>query len=171
MIEPRARRDPESLRAPDLRQVLDRFAWHEQAACAGTDDHFPDLTGVNRTSLASGAVLLPLLVCAGCPVRKPCLSDALGRHLFTHEADRQVSESRVVGIWGATTTDERAALDHLPVAEAVEMLEATLPDRLAARVAAWRQRPNPNRATKKDRRITELLEPQLGLTRQGCLPR
>ena len=44
------------------------------------------------------------------------------------------------GIWGATSTQERRAVRHLPVQEAIDQLEAELPERARARIEAFAAR-------------------------------
>jgi hypothetical protein len=44
------------------------------------------------------------------------------------------------GIWGATTTEERKEIKHLPVEEAMDQLEAVLPARLRLRIEAFAAR-------------------------------
>ena len=71
--------------------------------------------------------------------------------------------ARSVGIWGATTEQERWHVIDLPVAEAADLLEATLEQRLHLRIGAWqewldRRRQNPNmRVARFDKLIIKLL--------------
>ena len=64
--------------------------WRHSALCAQDDPElfFPEKGKRSRAARA---------VCADCPVRKECLSDAL-----THD--------RVYGVWGGTTEQERRKL-------------------------------------------------------------
>lgn len=74
-------------------------SWREQAACVGHDprlftDPRPDTSDTARA----------LAICRGCPVRKPCLTDALA---YPADADP--------GIRGATTeTDRQQLRRHTP---------------------------------------------------------
>ena len=70
--------------------------WRDRAACAGQDPRlFTDpRPGTTDTEQA-------LATCRSCPVRRPCLNEAL-----THPAVDDV------GIWGATTAEQRALLRH-----------------------------------------------------------
>ena len=70
--------------------------WRVDAACTGQDprlftDPRPDSDDTDRA----------LGICHACPVRHPCLNEALTR-----------PASIDVGIWGATTPDERRGLRH-----------------------------------------------------------
>jgi hypothetical protein len=61
--------------------------WHQDAACRGTDVElfYSEDESDERRALA---------VCAGCPVREPCLAQAM--------ADREP-----FGVWGGTTGRRR----------------------------------------------------------------
>ena len=70
--------------------------WRDRAACAGQDprrftDPRPETNDIDQA----------LETCRSCPVRSPCLNEAL-----THPAVDDV------GIWGATTAEQRALLRH-----------------------------------------------------------
>jgi WhiB family transcriptional regulator, redox-sensing transcriptional regulator len=71
--------------------------WQSAAACTGTDprlftDPRADTDDTHRA----------IAICRRCPVRRPCLTEALH-----HPADYDV------GIWGATTVEDRHALRRL----------------------------------------------------------
>ncbi len=80
--------DPHEL--PDLASLLRRPAWMAEAACRemGVDTFVHGRTGNPRT---------PKAVCAGCPVREPCLAFAM-------------ADSDLEGVWGGTSTRERRAM-------------------------------------------------------------
>jgi WhiB family redox-sensing transcriptional regulator len=69
-----------------------RPAWRDQAACRGVDPNVfvPRVENDVTTEAA-------LRLCAGCPVREPCLAFAMG-------------DDRLVGVFGGTTTRERREL-------------------------------------------------------------
>ncbi|MDX6353219.1 MAG: WhiB family transcriptional regulator, redox-sensing transcriptional regulator [Streptomyces sp.] len=71
------------------------MSWQEQAACRTEDPElfFP----VGQSGSAKLQVRRAQEICAGCPVRQPCLRDAL-------------SGGDVSGVWGGTTEDERRAM-------------------------------------------------------------
>lgn len=138
---------------PNFLDVLDQRAWTDQAACRDLDYDddvmFPDLaTSPNRPRLESASLLLALLICERCPVRLPCLSGCLEPILYTtreetEERPEQIFEQWVDGAWGGTLQLDRWALRHLPVAEAVNQLEASFARRLATRIKAyslWRKK-------------------------------
>lgn len=80
----------------------DGGGWRLQAACAGDDPRrFTDpRPGTDDTRHA-------IATCQSCPVRQPCLDEAL-----THPAASDV------GIWGATTPEQRTLLRRPPPAAA-----------------------------------------------------
>jgi WhiB family redox-sensing transcriptional regulator len=69
-----------------------RPAWRGQAACRGVDPNVmvPRVENDITTEAA-------LRLCAGCPVREPCLAFAMG-------------DDRLLGVFGGTTTRERREL-------------------------------------------------------------
>jgi WhiB family redox-sensing transcriptional regulator len=69
-----------------------RPAWRDQAACPGVDPNVmvPRVENDVTTEAA-------LRVCAGCPVREPCLAAAL-------------KDPNLLGVWGGLTTRERREL-------------------------------------------------------------
>ncbi len=133
-------------RAADIRNILDGFEWHREAACRDKPDDatfFPDEPkGVRKQQarIGAGAFLLPLLICKRCPVRRYCLEEAIRPVRFTH-AESQVAEGAKVrepviseawleGVWGGTLAYERKFTADMPTAEAVDLLERTFTDRL-----------------------------------------
>jgi hypothetical protein len=163
VVDPKLRRTaPAPDRAPDIRDVLARFAWHADALCAEDNrpedtkegDWFPEDGG--RYDPGSPAWVLPILVCSGCPVRKACAGDALRVYKFSRRDDK-FATSCPVGIRGGTTWHDRQAVAHLPVPEAVDVLEASLADRVAVRVAAWRSRPRGATTGRRERALAALL--------------
>jgi hypothetical protein len=136
--------------------VLNRRPWTDQAACKGLDDKsdpmFPDLpTSPNRPKLESGALLLPLLICERCPVRHECLVESLEpvwytRREETDERPEAVTQRWVDGVWGGTLMLDRWAVRDLPVADAVEHLEASYAERLQVRIAEYQRNRSRNRA-------------------------
>jgi WhiB family redox-sensing transcriptional regulator len=96
--------------------------WAARGACRHSDPElfFP----VTTTGLAAGQVVRAKAVCAGCPVRVPCLDFAL-------------DSGQDFGVWGGTTGEERRLIRrrrgyHRRSAEAQ-----------ADRRAGHRPRPNP----------------------------
>ena len=85
----------ENVEEPDplavLAQLINRPAWHQQAACRGGDpalfvqDRVPPLKRHTRAAQA---------YCATCPVREQCVASAL-------------EAPWVVGVWGGTTAKGR----------------------------------------------------------------
>jgi Transcription factor WhiB len=112
--------------------VLNARQWTEDAACR--DDPNPDRWFAQGTSGqstqpgdASPTVLELMLTCVRCPVRIPCLEDALTPHPLG---------GRAIGVWAGTTTLVRHRLRKLPISEAVAALEAGLAERVRRRVLA-----------------------------------
>ncbi len=72
-----------------LAELVNRPAWHQQAACRGADPNlfFPERGQVVRAAVA-------LTYCENCQVRSQCLDAALQR-------------SERVGVWGGTTGRSR----------------------------------------------------------------
>ena len=71
------------------------MSWQQQAACRTEDPElfFP----VGQSGPAKLRIRQAKEVCAGCPVKDPCLRDAL-------------DAGDVAGVWGGTTDDERRAM-------------------------------------------------------------
>jgi hypothetical protein len=85
--------------------------------------------------------LLAYLTCTECPVRRQCLRESLTpQRLAFSEKGNARRPFYPEGIWGATTTQERRAVRHLPVQEAIDQLDAELPDRARARIDAFAAR-------------------------------
>lgn len=72
------------------------MTWHDHAVCRGMDTEVFYPVSRDATALAR-EVRRAKAICAGCPVRSECLSDALDRH-------------DVHGIWGGLGEDERRVL-------------------------------------------------------------
>jgi len=72
--------------------VKDRASWRESAACRFLDTElfFP----IGKAGRAIEEIQRAKAVCAGCPVRQPCLTFALDTH-------------QGYGIWGGYDEDER----------------------------------------------------------------
>jgi hypothetical protein len=86
----------------------------------------------------------------------------------TSSGREMVEAPRVIhmeGTWGATVQAERHAVSDMPIGDAVELLERTLADRVALRVAAWKQLVKKRTVssigtlpfTKRERRIMAIL--------------
>jgi Transcription factor WhiB len=129
LAAPRSIRRVEPYRAPDLRDVIPD--WHDQAACRESDVEFlvADKELGERWP-GSPSLVLPMLVCLQCRVRRECLAEAL--RPMPMPSDREPIFAS--GIWGATTTAERRLVRHLPVPEAVDTLERELPERVTGHV-------------------------------------
>jgi WhiB family transcriptional regulator, redox-sensing transcriptional regulator len=76
----------------DFMTMAEHQDWREQGAClsANPDLFFP----ISSRGASAGQIARAKGICAGCPVREPCLSFAL-------------STQQQFGIWGGTTEDER----------------------------------------------------------------
>jgi len=126
-------------------EALARYSWHSQAACAGREDVFLSDDTLGWTHPESPTVLLGFLICAGCPVRRPCLQEALRTvHVaLAEDADPRVQVSSTTapasGVWAGTTMADRRKVRRLPRGEALERLEREFPERLAGRVAAFQR--------------------------------
>lgn len=154
-VETRQRRprlDASPERVPDLLLILNSYGWHEQAACKDEPERtmFPSEELLDGRSPGSAAILLPLLLCARCPVRRQCLAEGLRHWGFSHgvmyvqkgqDVERRPKGESIaaVGVWGGTFELERRAVDHLPDGEAAELLEATFGKRLARYIAEFRR--------------------------------
>jgi Transcription factor WhiB len=110
---------------------LNARQWTEDATCLD----YPDLdgffvepgSGEQEVRLSSVRALNAMLLCVGCPVRIPCLEEALTPHPLG---------GRARGIWAGSTYAERHHLRHLPICEAVDVLEDGLAERVRRRVEA-----------------------------------
>jgi hypothetical protein len=108
-------------RAPDVRAVVESFnsGWRSEAACQGEESLF--LSDVNLgfpKHAGSTVVTLALLICAGCPVRRECLVEALTEIAFdldpgSHDSNRPKTTIHVDGVWGRTTTVDRRSVSGL----------------------------------------------------------
>jgi hypothetical protein len=178
--------EPEAL--PDLRDVLTASdsGWRRQAACRDEPDDTLFLSDktLPHNQPGSPSILLALLICAGCPVRRECLLEAMTPiaspfHRWDPETEkmRESGPHRVMpaGVWGGTTEAERVALGDVPIGEAVERLERSFPARLAA-VARVFERSRARRVAKGVRaaRAKDLLAKRevavlLAVTRRRCV--
>jgi len=91
--------------APSLLEILERYDWHERAACRDEPDErtfFPEPQSGSKTkrdSLASPSVLLPVLICLGCPARRECLEEALRPVSFQHGTRERIAPGNVERKW------------------------------------------------------------------------
>jgi Transcription factor WhiB len=155
---------------PSLRRILERERWREDAACLGEPtDHFFQETGsihYKTPTMSSAAVLYPLLLfCDKCPVRAPCLRASLQPFSTIVDAEDSNSASRnrtarPFGTSGGATPFDRWQVHDLPIEAAVNALEETFRDRLAARIEAWRAAyaPRVRGASWRDARIVSELQ-------------
>jgi hypothetical protein len=157
-------------RAPDVRAVVESFnsGWRSEAACQGEESLF--LSDVNLgfpKHAGSTVVTLALLICAGCPVRRECLVEALTEIAFdldpgSHDSNRPKTTIHVDGVWGRTTTVDRRSVSGLSRDKALARLERTFPARLQRHALAFRRKvlanANPYRQRARERRVLKLLE-------------
>ena len=125
------------------------MSWRAQAACAGepVNKWFPEL-GSRRDDPKSFNSWRPALrVCARCPVRRECLTEALGWEEPHYSLERgKWLRSKPSGIWGGQGESSRHehSIVHLstcqgacrgcrPISERVELLEARF------KATAWRR--------------------------------
>lgn len=158
-------------RVSNVAESLGRYSWHREARCRDEDPttFFPD-DKLTRTAPGSPTVLLPLLICAGCPVRRDCLRESLRVWSVALREGLGVDMSEPVtvrarGVWGATTWWDRERMRHLPTEEAAEVLELELPKRLARHVRAFRAnlRAHPRvRTVRHVRRVRAMLAERNG---------
>lgn len=135
--------EPEKV--PSVVDALDTYEWHDDAACADSDDPdmwFVEPSAPDRTGISNPRMLEAFLTCAGCPVRRDCLSDALTtwRVVLPYLEHEGAVGVRAVGVWGATTEEDRAPVRGLPIGGAIDRLELELPDRLRTRIEAFKAR-------------------------------
>ena len=120
----------------------------KHAACRDEPDEnlfMPDEMLDDGRSPGSPTLIAPLLICETCPVRRPCLEDALSDHATVRIDQTPTGRAVVVGgtamptagIWGGSTERERIALAQLPVQEAADILERTISERLDRRIAQF----------------------------------
>lgn len=117
--------------------------WRDEAACRNASDpdiYFTQGFSTNREGLGGSQVTEAFLLCAACPVRKECLTEAMTPFRHWVVPGEQAVQVRVSGVWGGTTFNQRMAVRSLPVPEAVERLEAGLPERVRVRVEAFDKR-------------------------------
>lgn len=95
--------------------------WHDDALCGAVGNGWDDFYGVNNDqAMSRREVARAKAICADCPVRQPCLADALRR-------------DDEWGVWGGYTPKERErALALFP--SVVAILRADLDGSLAAEV-------------------------------------
>jgi Transcription factor WhiB len=147
----------EAVQVPSVLSCLDASPWREQAACrdAGVEFIISDYE-LDRRWPGSPTLVLPMLICARCPVRRECLREALSPMRMPSEREAIYAS----GVWGATTTIERRAVTHLPLEEAIDRLEAELPERVAGHVRAFHAagyNTTGGAASRKVRRIRRML--------------
>jgi len=133
---------------PNLREAFGSEPWHAAASCRDEEEEllfFYEPNSVKRVQpprLDSASMLLPLLICATCVVRRECLRAGLEPPTFNHaESDRFPALVRVFGTWGGTHEWDRMQMRRMSTVEAIDELERTLPDRVAARVGRSRWQP------------------------------
>jgi hypothetical protein len=167
--------------------ALKRRPWTEEAECQHLGDDntmFPDGDGSisGEARVASPALLLPLLLCAKCPVRRECLTEALTpvsyttRETTTHEYTSRSQRDEVIekaslrsqlwlfGVWGGTHEWERWALRSLPLVDAVDRLEEGFSERLSRRIDAYtrHRQHGPQRSRQAITIIDEMLAERSG---------
>jgi hypothetical protein len=158
--------------------------WHRDAACKDEPDErlfFVEVAGAtSKPHLAEAALLLSFLICADCPVRSPCLAEAVVPLVipgfarpgqFGRDVVTETEYPRRFGTWGGTSEYDRVQVRHLPQAEQAAELERTLADRLAERIAAWKavkgsraKDGRPKNWTRRDRRIAAMLGLEVPVT-------
>jgi hypothetical protein len=121
--------------------------WTKDAACRGEPENlfFADKMLDDGRAPGSPSLLVPLLICETCPVRRPCLEDALTPRSTIRIDETATGRQLVIaghglptaGIWGGSTEIERLAVKTLPLADAANVLERTLPVRIEKRIAAF----------------------------------
>jgi hypothetical protein len=137
--------------------ALDGYAWHADAACADSADPdawFPEGSSADREEHTRPRAMEAFLTCVGCPVRRQCLAEALTSWIVPMgpggASPGHRIEVKAAGIWGGTDDRERLAVAHLPRAEAIDKLEAELPERDRVRIAAFAAR-YPRRGGRQNR--------------------
>ena len=130
----------------DLHKILDSqlAGWRADAACRDEPDEklFISDRALSRIQPASPTLVAAMATCARCDVRKSCLAEALtpvvspvvrsDERAGAFRSNGSISHMRLTGVWGGTTDDDRHTVAHLPLPEAVDVLEASFPERLAA---------------------------------------
>lgn len=120
--------------------------WRDEAACRDASDpdiFFTEGYSDDKDSIGSSLTTEAFLLCATCPVRRECATEALTPFQHHVRPDESPVQVRVRGIWAGTTFKERMAVRSLPVPEAVERLEAGLPERVRVRAEAFEKRHPP----------------------------
>jgi Transcription factor WhiB len=178
--------EPERL--PDLRDLLaaSDSGWRRQAACRDEPDDrlFLSDKTLPHNQPGSPSILLAMLTCAGCVVRRECLLEAMTPIVSPFQRwDPETGKIResgphrvmLAGVWGGTTEAERVALGDVPIGKAVERLERGFPARIAA-VARIFERSRARRVAKSGRaaRAKALLAKRevavlLAVTRRHCV--
>ena len=107
---------------PDLREVLDRVGWRQRAACRDEPDdnlffYEPSVYRVeDEVQMSSPSLLLPLLICSTCPVRRDRLRFALEPPVYNHDDDDvNAATPRTMFVWGGTLELDRIRVKDLPV--------------------------------------------------------
>lgn len=151
----------------DLRDILDAHlsGWRAEAECRDEPDDELFLSDKNLPRMQPGSptVVLALMLCARCPVRRPCLLEALRP---THLAVQRYSDAgepqwillggiQATGIWGGTTEAERTAAGRtgLTTSEIVDAFEATFTERLEHRLGAVLVEPEAGRVHHRRARL------------------
>jgi hypothetical protein len=133
-------------RVPSVLDALDGLDWHAEAACRdGEVDFFPD-RGYEELFPGSPRIVLPLILCSTCPVRRKCLIAGLEGVRYVTGAtapggrDPHAVEPRPswasVGIWGGSSEAERQPYYAWPVEKAADRLEREFDARLGGYLGA-----------------------------------
>lgn len=177
-------------RAPSITHILSAVngGWRSRAACRDEPDDelfLPD-KALSRKRPGSPTILLALLACSRCEVRRECLTEAMTPIVSpirrwddaAGEFGRQDAGSNglmLSGTWGGTSEADRVAVGLLPIAMAVDQLEASFPQRLAAEAQMF-ERQWAGRTARRSRagRVRAMLaKPEvatlLAVTRRRCL--
>lgn len=149
----------------DVAAAIDRTrAWAVATACQDEppDWWFPDSRTMKRLGrIGSPSILFPLLVCETCPVRRACLTAAFEPIAYTLRDDVVAETAPITeGVWGATTLEDRLAVADVPVAEAIDLLEHTLPERMELYIEAFRrlvEAGSGSRGAERSRRVREMI--------------
>jgi hypothetical protein len=137
--------------------------------CADSDEPdnwFAEPGPQDRTGLSRPRLLEAFLTCVGCPVRRECLEDCLTtwRVVLSQDEHESGVSIRAVGVWGATTEVDRAAMTYLPIPKAIARLEAGLPQRVRARVEAFEaSRAKAVHQSKRAERVQRMLDEMVRL--------
>jgi hypothetical protein len=152
-------------RAPDLRDVYDSInAGWRRDACRGDDALFLSDRALGKPkNLGSPTLPLALAICSTCEVRRECLAEGLRdiRIDLAPLSDAHTRPSATVpadGIWGGSTTFDRARVRDLPRAEALARLGRSFPDRLQRSLSAFRRRSGRMALGPRGRRLVKMVE-------------